>query len=173
MLSLHEAISAVCPIDGVSMGDPKDKSTWRIDYATNATGKQKAAAAAVIAGFDPYAPSRADVSAECASRMRTFTHNGVEYWFDGESQADIAAAGLFAYTAMASKVKAGNLKWLDPQCEFAWPAANGQLIPMDAKSCYEFARAAQAYKCRMQTRAAQLKSMSPIPGNYRDASRWK
>src|SRR5712671_6084445 len=49
---LHEAISAVCPIDGVSVGRRDDKATWRIDFADAATAQQKQAAADVVAQFD-------------------------------------------------------------------------------------------------------------------------
>jgi len=51
-LQLHEAISAVCPIDGVSVRRFDDKDTWRIDFGTGATDQQKSAAAAVVAAFD-------------------------------------------------------------------------------------------------------------------------
>lgn len=47
---LHEAVAAVCPIDGVAIGDPADKATWRIDFRPAATAAQKAAAAAALAG---------------------------------------------------------------------------------------------------------------------------
>lgn len=53
---LDAAIKEVCPIDGVSIGLPGDKSTWRIDFATNATALQKAAAMVVLQQFDPNAP---------------------------------------------------------------------------------------------------------------------
>jgi hypothetical protein len=52
---LHDAIAAVAPIDGVAVGIPTDKTTWRIDFQTSATDEQKQAAAAVVAAFDPNA----------------------------------------------------------------------------------------------------------------------
>lgn len=52
ILSLHNAIAIVCPIEGVSVGSVADRSTWRIDYAPEATLEQKAAAANVLASFD-------------------------------------------------------------------------------------------------------------------------
>jgi hypothetical protein len=48
---VHEAIEAVCPIVGVSIGDKADKSTWRIDFADNATEEQRAAAQVVLTGI--------------------------------------------------------------------------------------------------------------------------
>jgi hypothetical protein len=47
---LHAKLAAVCPIDGVSIGDPLDRATWRIDFSANATPQQIAAAQTFIAG---------------------------------------------------------------------------------------------------------------------------
>lgn len=51
--TLDKAIRAVCPIDGVSIGRPADKATWRIHFRPEATPGQRAAAGAVLAAFDP------------------------------------------------------------------------------------------------------------------------
>lgn len=56
---LDAAIRAVCPIHGISIGRKDDKTTWRIDFTSEATEEQKAAARAVLASFDPN-PSRKD-----------------------------------------------------------------------------------------------------------------
>ena len=50
---LDGAIKVVCPIDGVSIGIPLDKTTWRIDFMKNATDKQKSDARAVVTAFVP------------------------------------------------------------------------------------------------------------------------
>ena len=49
---LRQKITAVCPIDGVAIEDPSDKSTWRIDFSASATDAQKAAARNMLATFD-------------------------------------------------------------------------------------------------------------------------
>ena len=49
---LHNAIAAICPIDGVSIGIQDDKTTWRIDFKDEATADEKAAAQAVIDAAD-------------------------------------------------------------------------------------------------------------------------
>lgn len=46
---LDQAIKTVCPIDGVSIGNRADRSTWRIDFREEATDDQRAAARAVMA----------------------------------------------------------------------------------------------------------------------------
>lgn len=48
---LHSLIAAAAPIHGVALGDPADKSTWRIDFKDEATGAQRAAALAALASF--------------------------------------------------------------------------------------------------------------------------
>lgn len=56
ILKLHTQISAVCPIDGVSVGAVENKSTWSIQFRPEATEQEKAAADAVIDAFDLSAP---------------------------------------------------------------------------------------------------------------------
>ncbi len=51
IIELHEALEAVCPIKGVSVGRVDDKSTWRINFSDEATEAQQAAAMAVCDGF--------------------------------------------------------------------------------------------------------------------------
>lgn len=53
LLRLHNALAAVCPIEGVSVTDPNDKTTWRIAFQPGATSAQKAAAQSAVAAFDP------------------------------------------------------------------------------------------------------------------------
>jgi hypothetical protein len=53
MQELHDAIAAVCPIEGVAVVDPVDSSTWRIDFAPEATEEEKAAAQNVIDTWVP------------------------------------------------------------------------------------------------------------------------
>jgi hypothetical protein len=49
---LHQSIAAVCPITGVSVGNPADKSTWEIFFQSSATAAQQAAAQAVMASWN-------------------------------------------------------------------------------------------------------------------------
>ncbi len=62
--SLTSAIKAVCPIEGISVARRDDRSTWRIDFAATATAEQRAAAAAVVAGFDLNAVQLQDSQAQ-------------------------------------------------------------------------------------------------------------
>lgn len=50
--TLHDQLAAVCPIDGVSIGRWDNRDSWRIDFKEAATDAEKAAARAIVAGFD-------------------------------------------------------------------------------------------------------------------------
>lgn len=49
--TLTASITAVCPIDGLSIGNVNDKKTWRIDFSPNATPDQQTAALQIINDF--------------------------------------------------------------------------------------------------------------------------
>ncbi len=59
---IHEAISAVCPILGVSIGLFSDKSTWVINFQDNATPAQRTAAIAAMNAFDIVTAQNADIA---------------------------------------------------------------------------------------------------------------
>ena len=56
--ALSQAVSAVAPVHGVIVGKPDDRATWRADCLETASEGQRAAAAAVIAGWDRIAYCR-------------------------------------------------------------------------------------------------------------------
>lgn len=62
---LTDAISAVAPIHGVSIGRKDDRSTWRLDFKDEATANHRADAQATLLAFDiaPYDPPTQDVRA--------------------------------------------------------------------------------------------------------------
>ncbi len=49
---LHSAIAAVCPIFGVSIGDPANKATWIIHFDPVAMPAQRTAAQGVVNSLD-------------------------------------------------------------------------------------------------------------------------
>lgn len=51
-VKLHNAIVAVCPINGISIGNASDKTTWAFKATEAATTEQIAAAQAVIDAAD-------------------------------------------------------------------------------------------------------------------------
>jgi hypothetical protein len=54
--NLSAAVNAVAPTVRVSIGDIMDKTTWRIDFAPEATARQKTDAQAIVNAFDVNAP---------------------------------------------------------------------------------------------------------------------
>lgn len=52
LLKLHNQITKVCPIDGVSIGIESDKRTWRIQFKSEATEAQKQEAQGILEAFD-------------------------------------------------------------------------------------------------------------------------
>ena len=65
---LHAFIAAVCPIEGVAIGRSNDKTTWRIDFAPEATTTQRLAAQAVVDAFDVAAEEQKLRDAEQAKK---------------------------------------------------------------------------------------------------------
>jgi hypothetical protein len=61
-IELHNAIQAICPIEGVAIGDSGDKTTWRIDFLPRATLAQRQTAQAVLDTFAPSLPKPSIVS---------------------------------------------------------------------------------------------------------------
>lgn len=104
--SLHEAISAICPIDGVSIGDPSNKATWRIDFAAAATAQQRAAATAIIASFNPNLGAIIDqIDAERDRRLGLGYPDAVTgktFQTDAASIALLTAVGTVALALIAA-----------------------------------------------------------------------
>lgn len=61
---LHTAIQAVAPIDGVSIGNVNDKTTWHINFRAEATASQRDAAQLILLAFDVTAPAPRSVLAQ-------------------------------------------------------------------------------------------------------------
>ncbi|MGH9253670.1 MAG: hypothetical protein ACRD3C_03780 [Vicinamibacterales bacterium] len=58
------------PIDGVSISDPLNKASWRIDFAKSATEQQRQQAADLVRTFDPTDPALLDAVAEDLARAQ-------------------------------------------------------------------------------------------------------
>ena len=67
LLLLHTKISAVCPIDGISISDPNNPVMWRIDFAVGATKQQMAQAQAALAAISPAQLTAADATVQTAA----------------------------------------------------------------------------------------------------------
>lgn len=56
---LHDALAAVCPIDGVSIGRWDNRETWRLDAKPEATQEQITMARGIMVLFEPWAEAPA------------------------------------------------------------------------------------------------------------------
>ena len=61
---LDKMLKEICPIDGVSLGEIGDKSTWRIDFHVLASNAQRTAARVFLENFDPIAYTQANAYKE-------------------------------------------------------------------------------------------------------------
>jgi len=170
---LDAAVRAVCPhIDGVSIGDFGDRSTWRINFKPDATDAQKNAAAGVMEAMDFNAPRAEDVDAERDRRLRRMTFGGVAYDFDAASRVLIDKAKGSALAAVITGATLGDLRWADPSIDFGWIAANNTVTPMDAQTALAFGTAAASWEGRHILAARALKNRNPIPADYTDDAYW-
>ena len=65
---LTEQMLFVAPVDGVSIGNNANKTTWRIDFKLEATPAQRAAAQAVVAAFNVTAEEQKLLAVEQAKK---------------------------------------------------------------------------------------------------------
>lgn len=87
---LDQAIRAVCPINGVSIGDEADRSTWSIDYADDATDDQKEAAEALLQTWDPSTETAPDSVSARQFKLQLLAQgllDQVEAWVGSQSRA--------------------------------------------------------------------------------------
>ncbi len=90
IVALEQAIRVACPsIDGVSVRDPLDKSTWRIDFRPAASAQERAAAQAALAAFDIAAQDAAE-QAE-AGRLAAIDAANAGFAFGGQTLAQLKA----------------------------------------------------------------------------------
>ncbi len=101
-----------------------------------------------------------------------FTFQGKRFDFDPDSVANITGAGATAGIAVAMGAVADDLRWVDRRVDFTWLAADNSHVPMDALTCFAFARAAMQHKQAHIFAARALKDMEPVPVDYTDDRYW-
>ena len=94
---LDQTIKYVCPIDGVSVGNPKDKSTWRIDFKDEATKAEKDAAQVILGGWD--------INKTDYREDRRKAYPPVEDYLDAWVKEDVAALNKYKKDCLAVKTK--------------------------------------------------------------------
>ncbi len=97
---------------------------------------------------------------------------GVLYQSKTTDRENIAGAAQMAFMAVVGGAQPGNLRWSDPDQDFAWICAENTLVPMDAQTVVEFGRAAALRKSDLIYAGRTLKDMSEIPENFTDDVWW-
>lgn len=91
--------------NGVSIGNPADKQTWRIDFRAEASPEQVASALAVIQALDYDAYVQAETQREngirndtgrldLLNRLRTATNAEIDIWIDNNVTSLAAARAV-------------------------------------------------------------------------------
>lgn len=98
------------------------------------------------------------------SRLPSAGHPGDWDVFSGKA--------LEAFIALSSGAQPGDLRWADPDEDFAWIAADNSRVPMDAQTVIELCKTASAHRSRHTFAGSDLKAMQPIPQDYTDDQWW-
>lgn len=120
-----------------------------------------------------------DIDAERDRRISGgFEFNGVLYQSrlpDGVRSGDwevFSGKALEAFIAVMAGAQPGDLRWSDPDVDFAWIAADNGRVAMDAQTVIELGKAASAHRTRHTFAGSDIKALSPIPGDYTDDKWW-
>ncbi len=103
-----------------------------------------------------------------------FIYNGKAFMTESQSQMNDILGKLGDATAAISidNAQPGDLRWSDAEYDFAWSAADGTDMPMDAQTCLDFTRSAVRRKEKLVAAGLLLKAMSPIPQDYWQDQYW-
>jgi len=146
---LHDAIAAVCPIDGIRIGRADDRSTWGVSAKAEATPEQLQAALDALAQYDPDAPSIDDVRAECSRRMLQLC--------GARDAADLAVK-----ISNAEREAARYLNILIAGNALADDQAARRTVLMELDAAIE----------RLRAKSNALEATAPIPKDFRNDGYW-
>ena len=146
---LHEAIAAVCPIEGVRIGRVDERTSWGFVAAPEATPEQLQAALDVLAQYDPDAPTIDGVRAECARRLVQLC--------GARDAADLAVK-----ISNAEREAARYLNILIAGNTLADDQAARRTVLMELDAAIE----------RLRAKSNALEATSPIPKDFRNDSYW-
>lgn len=97
---------------------------------------------------------------------------GVTFQSRATDRENIAGSAQLAFMAMVAGAHAGDLRWSNPDQDFAWIASDNSLVLMDAQTVVAFGKAAAERKQALIFAARQLKDMAEIPVDYTDDKWW-
>jgi hypothetical protein len=146
---LTTEIAAIVPIHGVSIGDPADKQTWRVDYIDEPDAQSAAAVQAVISAFNAEIVDVASISdrqfAQQLAIIGTITEDEALAW---AARGDLPEAIETAIAAMPEGERFGARMLLASATTYerAHPLvpALADLLGYDAEALDDLWRAAAA-----------------------------
>lgn len=115
-----------------------------------------------------------EVNQERDRRISTgLVFGGKAFDFDPASKARVTGASTLAKFAIAGGAQENDLRWLDPNTDFAWIASDNTLVTMDAQTCSAFGDAAALHEQAHIFAARTLKDTEGgIPLDYTDDQYW-
>lgn len=127
----------------------------------------------IDAPIQPIVVTGSQIDAERDRRIDAgITFDGVLYQSKTTDRENIAGAAQMALMAVVAGVHPGNLRWSNPDQDFAWICAENTLVPMDAQTVVEFGRAAALRKSELIYAGRALKDLPETPENFTDDVWW-
>lgn len=169
MAVLVGAVSAVAPIHGVSIGSWADRQSWRIDFADGVSNADKTAAQAVLANFDPFAPTSADVINERHRRLSL----GFAYDFGdarGVHQIGTTPDDMIGWRDVIDYANA-LIDSGDTTTKIAIVTDTGP-AEVTAPEWQAIMLVAASVRQNIWAKSFALQAMQPIPGDYANDSYW-
>lgn len=120
---------------------------------------------------DPITTTQVD--AERDRRIASgFMFNGKLIQSKMTDRENVSGAAQLAFMAIVGGALPGDLRWSDPDNDFAWIAADNTLFTLDAPGTVNMGKTAAAAKQNLIFKARELKNLNPIPIDYTDAKWW-
>ncbi|WP_137971854.1 DUF4376 domain-containing protein [Pseudomonas sp. F(2018)] len=119
-------------------------------------------------------PTSADVDAERDRRIDAGVEfQGVQYQSRGTDRENIAGAAQLGFMAIVGGAQPGDLRWSNPDQDFAWIASDNSMVLMDAPTVVAFGKVAAVRKQALIYAGRQLKDMESIPSDFTDDKWWQ
>lgn len=121
----------------------------------------------------PVAVTITDVDGERDRRIDAGVEfQGMMFQSRATDRENIAGAAQLGFIAVVGGAAPGDLRWSNPNQDFAWIASDNSLVMMDAQTVVAFGKAAAERKQALIFAARKLKDMESIPADYTDDKWW-
>lgn len=154
-------------------GDPN-----KAVYIEPGTELHDAATNGDFGAVEPYVAPEMVITSDMVNAERDrrllldFSFNGKMFQRDEVSQRRINGAYSIALGAVMSGAQPGDLRWADPDNDFAWIASDNTVMTMDAQTVLAFGATCASVEAPLVFAAKALKAMDSIPEDYTDDAYW-